>query len=160
MARPCAGDQFALNSPGQGPSEHSLPWQGGPPLQRLPQLRPSALMFFHSHSGATGVFCLICRTVYFLCAANLIAASGKTCIRRLKVGDLLIKNSITLCITMSSIPCSRSVVISVPLSRQRRHLTQLPEGVKSTIPMNALRKNASGVAMRMKIRQSKTPQFH
>ena len=38
-------------------------------------------------------------------------------------------------------------------------LTRLPEGVNSTIPRNALRKNASGVAMRMKIRQSKTPQL-
>ena len=43
------------------------------------------------HSGATGVFCLICRTVYFRCAANLIAASIKIGVRRLKVGDLLIK---------------------------------------------------------------------
>ena len=32
---------------------------------------------------------------------------------------------ITLCITMSSIPCSRSIVISVPLSRQRRHLERI-----------------------------------
>ena len=39
-------------------------------------------------------------------------------------------------------------------------LTRLPEGVNSTIPRNALRKNTSGVAMRMKIRQSKTPQLH
>ena len=54
-------------------------------------LRRSALRFFHSHSGATGIFCLICRTVYFRCAANLIAASGKICVRRLKVGDLLIQ---------------------------------------------------------------------
>ena len=38
-------------------------------------------------------------------------------------------------------------------------LTRLPDGVNSTIPRNALRKNASGVAMRMKIRQSKTPQL-
>ena len=38
-------------------------------------------------------------------------------------------------------------------------LTRLPEGVNSTIPRNALRKNASGVAMRMKIRYSKTPQL-
>ena len=38
-------------------------------------------------------------------------------------------------------------------------LTRLLEGVNSTIPRNALRKNASGVAMRMKIRQSKTPQL-
>ena len=76
------------------------------------QLRRFALRFFHSHSGVTGVFCVICRTVYFRCAANLIAASSKICVRRLKVGDLLIK---ILCITMSSIPCSRSVMISIPL---------------------------------------------
>ena len=44
---------------------------------------------------------------------------------RLKVGDLLIKNISTLCITMSSIPGSRSVVISVPLIRQRRHLERI-----------------------------------
>ena len=56
------------------------------------------------------------------------------------------KNMCTLCITMSSIPCSRSVVISVPLRQQRRHLeriqcvTRLPEGFNSTIPRNALRK--------------------
>ena len=55
------------------------------------QLRRFALRFFHSHSGATGVFCLICRTVYFRCAANLISASSKISVRRLKVGDLLIK---------------------------------------------------------------------
>ena len=55
------------------------------------QLRRSTLRFFHSHSSATGVFCLICRTVYFRCAPNLIAASGEICIRRLKVGDLLIQ---------------------------------------------------------------------
>ena len=53
-------------------------------------MRRSALRFFHSHCGATGVFCIICRTVYFRCAANLIAASGKICVRRLKVGDLLV----------------------------------------------------------------------
>ena len=34
-------------------------------------------------------------------------------------------NIITLCITMSSIPCSRSIVISVPLSRQRRDLERI-----------------------------------
>ena len=55
------------------------------------QLRRFALRFFHSHSGATGVFCLICRIVYFRCAANLIAASSKIGVRRLKVRDLLIK---------------------------------------------------------------------
>ena len=68
-----------------------------PPLPHILltcQLRRSALRFFHSHSGATGVFCLICQTVYFRCAANLIAASGKICVRRLRVGDLLIKISL------------------------------------------------------------------
>ena len=38
-------------------------------------------------------------------------------------------------------------------------LTRLPEGVNLTIPRNALRKNASGVAMQMKIGQSETPQL-
>ena len=38
-------------------------------------------------------------------------------------------------------------------------LTWLPEGVNSTMPRSALQKNASGVAMRMKIRQNKTPQL-
>ena len=89
------------------------------------KLRRFALRIFHSHSGATGVFCLICRTVYFRYAANLITANSKIGVRRLKVGDLLIQNISTLCITMSSIPCSRSVVISVPLSRQRRHLERI-----------------------------------
>ena len=125
----------------------------------------SALRFFHSHSGATSVFCLICRTVYFRCAANLIAVGGKICVRRLKVGDLLIKNIITLCITMSSIPCSRSVVISVPLSRLNGVILR---GCVNTVAgrrqfdnsQECIAKNASGVAMRMKIRQSKTPQLH
>ena len=31
----------------------------------------------------------------------------------------------TLCITSSSIPCSRSVVISVPVTRQRCHLERI-----------------------------------
>ena len=54
-------------------------------------LRHFALRFFHSHSGATGVFCLICRTVRCRGAANLIAASSKIGVRRLKVRDLLIQ---------------------------------------------------------------------
>ena len=62
-----------------------------PVTTKVTQLRRSALRFFHSHSGATVIFCLICRTVYFRCAANLIAASGQICVRRLRVGDLLIK---------------------------------------------------------------------
>ena len=59
--------------------------------RHLLKLSRFALRSFHSHSGATGVFWLICRTVYFRCAANLIAASSKIGVRRLKVGDLLIK---------------------------------------------------------------------
>ena len=55
------------------------------------ELRRFALRFFHSHSGATGVFCLICRTVYFRCAANLIVPSSKIGVFWLKVRDLLIK---------------------------------------------------------------------
>ena len=46
-------------------------------------------------------------------------ASNKIDIRRLKVVELLIRY---LCITRSSIPCSRSVMISVPVTRQWRHL--------------------------------------
>ena len=57
------------------------------------QLSLFALRFFHLHSGATGVFCLICRTD-FRCAANLIAASTNIGVRRLKVRDLLI----TICV--------------------------------------------------------------
>ena len=38
-------------------------------------------------------------------------------------------------------------------------LTRLPEGVNSTIPRNALRKNASGVAMRMKILRTQNNLF-
>ena len=47
-------------------------------------------------------------------------ASSKIDIPRLKVGDLLTKYYY-----MSSIPCSWSVVISVPVMRQRRHLERI-----------------------------------
>ena len=75
-------------------------------------------------------------------------ASRKIDVRRLKVGDLLIQIYIyiiysqdtvidniiailyecemcALCTTRSSIPCSRSVVISVPVTQQRRHLERI-----------------------------------
>ena len=52
-------------------------------------------------------------------------AGSKIDVRRLKVGDLLVQNMSTLCITRSSIPCSRSVAISVPITRQRRHLERI-----------------------------------
>ena len=44
---------------------------------------------------------------------------------KLKLGDLLVQNMSTFCITMSSIPCSRSVAISVPVTRQRHHLERI-----------------------------------
>ena len=57
----------------------------------LPQLRRFALKFIHSHSGATGVFWLNCRFVYFRLGANITDASSKVDVPRLKVGDLLIQ---------------------------------------------------------------------
>ena len=69
-----------------------------------------------------------------------------------------ISTSCALCISRPGIPCSRSVVISVPVTRQRRHLetiqntmclTQLPEVVNVTISQECIAKNASGVIMRM-----------
>ena len=68
------------------------------------------------------------------------------------MGGLLIKNIGTLCVTRSSIPFSRSVAISVSVTRQRRHLEcliLLPEVVNATISQECIAKNASGVAMRM-----------
>ena len=44
-------------------------------------------------------------------------ASSKIDVRRLKWG-FINENIRTLCITRSSIPCSRSVVISISVSRQ------------------------------------------
>ena len=54
-------------------------------------------------------------------------ASCKIDVRMMKVKDLQIGPTIicTLCITRSSIPCSRSVVISVPVIRQRHHLEMI-----------------------------------
>ena len=90
-------------------------------------MRHFALRFIHSNSGATGVFLPICCVVYllYICGANLTDASSKIDVRRPKVGDLLLKIFSTLCITMSSIPCSRSVAISVPVTRQRHHLERI-----------------------------------
>ena len=73
-------------------------------------------------------------------------ASSKIDVRRLS----------TLCITVSSIPCSRSVLISVPVTWQRCHLewvqcvlTRFPEVFNVSIPQECIAKNASGIAMRM-----------
>ena len=52
-------------------------------------------------------------------------ASSRIDIRRLKSGGFTNKNISTLCITRSSIPCSWSVVISVPVTRQRCHLEKM-----------------------------------
>ena len=52
-------------------------------------------------------------------------ASSKIDFCRLKVGDLIIKHFNALCVTWSSIPCSQSVAISVPVTQQRRHLERL-----------------------------------
>ena len=52
-------------------------------------------------------------------------ARSKINVRRLKVRDFTNTNISTLCITRSSIPCSRSVVISIPVTRQRRHLERI-----------------------------------
>ena len=55
------------------------------------QLRRFALRFIHSRSGATGVCLPICLVVYFRCGVKLTGTSSKIDVRRLKVGDLLIK---------------------------------------------------------------------
>ena len=92
------------------------------------KLRRFALRFFHSHSGATGVFCLICRTACILPVCSQSDSREQQDRRsQAKSGGFTNKNMSrpTLCITMSSIPCSRSVVVSVPLSRQRRHLERI-----------------------------------
>ena len=56
-------------------------------------------------------------------------ASSMIDARRLNVGGLLIKNISRglrcALITRSSIPCYRSVVISVSVTRQRRHLERV-----------------------------------
>ena len=66
-------------------------------------------------------------TIYFRCAANLIYSREQQDRRsQAESGGFTNTNISTLCITiMSSIPCSRSVVISVPLSRQRHHLERI-----------------------------------
>ena len=51
--------------------------------------------------------------------------SSEIDVRRLKVGDLLVKILVYPAITRSSIPCSRSVAISIPVTRQRRHLERI-----------------------------------
>ena len=51
-------------------------------------LRRFALRFIYSHSG---VFLLKCRVVYFRFGAKMTGTSIKINVRRLEVGDLLIK---------------------------------------------------------------------
>ena len=74
-------------------------------------------------------------------------------VRRLKVGDLLIK--ILVHYAFTSIPGSRSVVISDPVTRQRRQLerTQVSNSVAGSRPRDnfteCIAKNASGITMRM-----------
>ena len=65
------------------------------------------------------------------------------------MGDLL-KNISRLCITMSSIPYSQSVVINVPVARQQRGLeriqcvqTRLSKVVNGTISQECVTKNAN-----------------
>ena len=60
-------------------------------VEHVSQWRRFALRFIHSHSGAIGVFWLKCRVVYFRYGAKMTDASSKIDVRRLKVGDLLIK---------------------------------------------------------------------
>ena len=85
----------------------------------------------------------------------MTGASSKIDVRSLKVGDLLIEIICTLCISRSSIPCSRSVAISVPVTRQWRHLERI-QCVKHGYWKSSTRqshgmycKNASGITMRM-----------
>ena len=67
-------------------------------------------------------------------------ASSKIDSRRLKVGNHIG----TLCITKSSIPCSRSVMVSFPVTRQRRHREKIQHGCRKLstrqFPRNVLRK--------------------
>ena len=55
------------------------------------QLRRFALRVIHSRNGATGVFWVKRRFVYFRLGAKMTDASSKIDVRRLKVGDLLIQ---------------------------------------------------------------------
>ena len=59
-------------------------------LAKFQQLRRFALQLIHSHSGATGVFCLIGRGVYFRFGAKkkMTDARSKFEFRRLKVPEL------------------------------------------------------------------------
>ena len=52
------------------------------------QLRHFALWFMHSHSGASGVFWLNCRIVYFWCGAKMTDASSEIDVHRLRVAAL------------------------------------------------------------------------
>ena len=88
-------------------------------------LRRFALWYIYSFSGATGVFWLKCRFLYLRFGAKMTDASSKIDVHRLRVGGYTNKNISTLYITRSSIPCSRTVVVNVPVTRQRRHLERI-----------------------------------
>ena len=89
------------------------------------QLRLFALQFIHSHSGATGVFWLKCHAVYFKFGDKITDASSKINIRRLEVGDLLIKVFVHCTLYRSSIHCSQSAAISIAVARQWRNLERI-----------------------------------
>ena len=55
------------------------------------RLRRFALQFIVSHNSATGVFWPKCHVVYFRFEAKMTDANSNIDVRRLKVGDLLIK---------------------------------------------------------------------
>ena len=52
-------------------------------------------------------------------------ASSMIDVRMLKVGDLLIQILVHCALLCPVFPCSRSVVISVPVARKRRHLERI-----------------------------------
>ena len=87
----------------------------------------------------------------------MTGASSKIDVCRLKEGDLIIKTVVLCVFTRSSIPCSRSVVISVPVTQQWRHLRGYD--VSNTVTGSRqhdnftefIAINASGVAMRMNV---------
>ena len=91
-------------------------------------------------------------------------ASSKIDLRRLKVGDLLLKILVQRAL-VSCIPCSRSVVISVRVTRQRRHLARIQCVFRTRLPQvdnnfsGCIAKNARSIAMRMNKPYNKTPQL-